>query len=587
MKRLSQHGGWDASLEASVREKLDLRFSEMFEGLAFAQACQRSDGSVYGTTGQCRKGTPITLSPEEGMPALYKKAVAAGLKGSEVKAIADGVREKFGVKQIKKGAELAAVFEEVKKRLGEEVKPDFTPAPAPAPTPKPASAKPSPAPTSAPKPKSEKVSETEKTPSTPSSKVPSKISDERVKAVFNRALDREAQLKEQAAELSKQGKDWRDPEVKALTAKIGKASQAALLMRQAYYAQDRDAFLKATGEKKKLTDESDRLTRRATQMAEKDGFNAFNTPKDHPSKPLAERAIDLRIKANDLPRDRVNAAYFGEPVKLSKAPSDGGGKVDAAVPTRVPRGGADKDLKDFLDGAVPVMAFNEKGFAKFVKEGEAKNGFEAGTGGIKKGKSGYLEGRRSGEEAVMGISKLAPPKERPVYAALEHPDRARSLQGGPNQMAQYGGVQVVFNNSVKDRATFTIGDSLDAARPRGIMASPVRDPANPTSPRTQVQDIQYNGGLNSQRMSMTTSMDNGIRLPSAYVEAQIHGGLRTSDIKEVRYYRGHDIPPAARKALEKQGVRIVELPPQMDDLKLERTDPNYRNIEAISPFYNK
>jgi hypothetical protein len=88
-------------------------------------------------------------------------------------------------------------------------------------------------------------------------------------------------------------------------------------------------------------------------------------------------------------------------------------------------------------------------------------------------------------------------------------------------------------------------------------------------------------------MSMTTSMDNGIRLPSAYVEAQIHGGLRASDIKEVRYYRGHDIPPATRKALEKQGVRIVELPPQMDDLKLERTDPNYRNIEAISPFYNK
>jgi hypothetical protein len=578
MKRLSQHGGWDASLESSVREKLDLRFSEMFEGLAFAQACQRSDGSVYGTTGQCRKGTPITLSPEEGMPALYKKAVAAGLKGSEVKAIADGVRERFGVKQIKKGPELVATFEEIKKRLGEEVKPDFISNPTPAP--KAASVKPKkeePAP--APKAAAPKAQD--------SGKRPTKISDEKVKEVFNRALDREAQLKEQAAELSKQGKDWKDPEVKALTAKIGKANQAALLMRQAYYAQDRDAFLKATGEKKKLTDESDRLNRRANEMATKDGFNVYNTPKDHPSKALQDRATDLRIKANDLPRDRVNAAYFGEPVKLSKAPSDGGGKVDAAVPTRVPRGGADKDLKDFLDGAVPVMAFNEKGFAKFVKEGEAKNGFEAGTGGIKKGKSGYLEGRRSGEEAVMGISKLASPKERPVYAALEHPDRARSLQGGPNQMAQYGGVQVVFNNSVKDRATFTIGDSLDAARPRGIMASPVRDPANPSSPRTQVQDIQYNGGLNSQRMSMTTSMDNGIRLPSAYVEAQIHGGLRTSDIKEVRYYRGHDIPPAARKALEKQGVRIVELPPQMDDLKLERTDPNYRNIEAISPYYNK
>jgi len=80
-------------------------------------------------------------------------------------------------------------------------------------------------------------------------------------------------------------------------------------------------------------------------------------------------------------------------------------------------------------------------------------------------------------------------------------------------------------------------------------------------------------------------MDGGMRLPTAYVEAQIHGGLRTSDIKEVRYYRGHDIPTATRRALEKQGVRIVELPPQMNDLKIERTDPNYRDIEAISRYY--
>ncbi len=152
-------------------------------------------------------------------------------------------------------------------------------------------------------------------------------------------------------------------------------------------------------------------------------------------------------------------------------------------------------------------------------------------------------------------------------------------------MAQYGGVQVILKNEVKDRSTFTIGDSLDAASPRGIKASPVRDPSNPTSQLTEVRDVNYNGGTNGIRMSMTTSMDRGIRLPNAYVETQIHGGLRTSDIKEVRYYRGHDIPPATRKALEKQGVRIVELPPQMDDLKIERTDPRYRDIEAISPFY--
>ena len=504
--------------------------------------CQRPDGTFYGTGGQCRKGAQV--GPKE-IAALKKAAKGGDEKAQKALDKVEGKDSKPVAKEEspKKAAPKAAA------------------------------------------PKAEKKKEEVSAPAQDSGKRPTKISDEKVKEVFNRALDREAKLKEQAAELSKQGKDWKDPEVKAITAKIGKAHETALRMRQAYHAQDRDAFIKALGERKKLTDESDRLTRKANEMVAKDGINAFSIPKDHPSRALKDRALDLRIKANDLPRDRINAAYFGEPAKPTKAPSDGGGKVDSAVPTRVPRGGADKDLKDFLDGAEPVMAFNPKGFAKFVKEGEAKNGFEAGTGGIKKGKSGYLEGRRSGEEAVMGISKLEAPEKRPVYAALEHPDRARSLQGGPNQMAQYGGVQVVFNNSVKDRSTFTVGDSLDAARPRGIMASPVRDPANPSSPRTQVKDIQYNGGTIGQRMNMTTSMDGGMRLPSAYVEAQIHGGLRTSDIKEVRYYRGHDIPTATRRALEKQGVRIVELPPQMNDLKLERTDPNYKDIEAISRYY--
>jgi len=581
MKRLTQHGNWDASLEAKAREVLALRYSESGDSLEFGQACQRPDGSVYGTSGQCRKGKPITLSPEEGMPVLYKKAVAAGLKGAEVKAIADEVREKFGIKQIKKGPELQAVFAEVKKRLGEDVET--------APAPKASSVKPTPTP--APKPQSEKPASTPAPKESiksesPASAKTSRVSDERLKETFNRAVANEKRLEERKKELQAQGKKWDDPEYRTLNAKVGKAHAAVELTRQAYHATDRDAFLKAAGEQKKLRDQSQKLEDEARKMVEKDGLNPFNPPANHPSKALQDRAQKLRLQANDEPRDRAHAAFYGEPSKISKAPSDGGGKVDAAVPTRVPRGGADKDLKDFLDGAEPVMAFNPKGFAKFVKEGEAKNGFEAGTGGVKKGKSRYLEGRRSGEEAVMGISKLEAPEKRPVYAALEHPDRSRSLQGGSGeQMSQYGGVQVIFNNSVKDRSTFTIGDSLDTARPRGIMASPVRDPANPTSSRTTIQELNYGGGKSSGGMKLSTSMDEGRRAPVAYVEAQIHGGLRTSDIKEVRYYKGHDIPPAARKALEKQGVRIVELPPQMADLRVDRDHPGYSDIQTVQQFW--
>lgn len=65
MKRLTQHGGWDASLEAKAREVLTLRYSELSDSLEFGQACQRPDGSVYGTSGQCRKGKPIELKEEK------------------------------------------------------------------------------------------------------------------------------------------------------------------------------------------------------------------------------------------------------------------------------------------------------------------------------------------------------------------------------------------------------------------------------------------------------------------------------------------------------------------------------------------
>lgn len=556
-------------------------FSESaLEILDFA-ACQLPSGKVYGIAEgkQCRKGTPVTLDRSKGFTDVVKSAMGMGMKSAEIKEIADAVREKYGIKVIKGGPQKDEAINEIEKRLNERM--------GVAPAPKAASEKPkkeTPAP--APKVASEKPKTESIRSESPESAKTSKISDERVKATFDRAVANEMKLIEKQKELQAQGKKWDDPEYRALSAKVGKAHETVELTRQAYHAVDRDAFLKAAGEQKKMRDAASRLETKARGLVEKDGLSPFNMPDGHPAKKLQEEAGRIRIAANDAPRDRMYAAFYGEPSKISKAPSDGGGKVDAAVPTRVPRGGADKDLKDFLDGAQPVMAFNPKGFAKFVKEGEAKNGFEAGTGGVKKGKSGYLDGRRSGEEKVMGISKVTDAKGRPVYAALEHPDRARSLQGGSgNQMAQYGGVQVVFNNNVKDRATFTIGDSLDTAAPRGIMASPVRDPANPTSPTTTVKDLNYGGGLRSQGMTYSTTYDNGIRLPVPYVEAQIHGGLRSSDIKEVRYYKGHDIPPATRKALEKQGVRIVELPPQIADLRVEREHPGYSDIQTVQQFW--
>jgi hypothetical protein len=120
MTSLPQHGGFDEDLLSQVKDALILEFTEgEHDSLEFAQLCQRADGSIYGTQGQCRKGSPISVKPGEGMPDIARKAKARGLKQKDVKSVADAVREKYGAKIVKKGAPL----ESAARRLGERLKP--------------------------------------------------------------------------------------------------------------------------------------------------------------------------------------------------------------------------------------------------------------------------------------------------------------------------------------------------------------------------------------------------------------------------------------------------------------------------------
>lgn len=87
---------------------MDFRENEVFD---FAR-CQRPDGSTYGTAGVCRKGKPISATK---VAELVQKAKAMGYNDKDIKAVADKVREKYGVK-ILKGDALASAA----RRLGEE-----------------------------------------------------------------------------------------------------------------------------------------------------------------------------------------------------------------------------------------------------------------------------------------------------------------------------------------------------------------------------------------------------------------------------------------------------------------------------------
>lgn len=521
---------------------------QQVESMFDFKRCVRSDGSAYGTDGTCRKGkrrdkdpepakgrtTP--QSPSRKQPKSKPKAQKTTTKSSGMRITAK--IKAMSVKDLKKVLEDPRATEKQRALIQSIIESKQK---SPRPRKQPKVAKPA-------SPEVPKVAQKPTPPQRgpepkPSSESKSKVTDEQLKRSFDKAL----------ANYERTKGSWKDRKAEA------RALEAISTIRMAYHAVNRDEFLRASAELARNRRLSERLTEQGR---------------------IKESSkVD---QENEKVRKRVNAAYFGEPSKPRPLQSDGGGKVHSSVPSAVPRGGADRKLKDFLEGSEVVMAFHGDGFSKFVQQGVAKNGFEAGTGGLKKGKAGggsyYLDERRKGEKYVLGIPKEAAPQERPVYAALEHPDRSRSLQGGNGLMAQYGGIQVVLNSSVKDRSTFTIGDSLDHSNSHGIMASPVRDPANPVSYGKKAK-VEYGDNPDSKSITIQASDERYPATPP-YVEAQIHGGLRASDIKEVRYYRGHEIDPATRSLLEKQGVRIVELPPRQEDLRIEDDHPGFRDISA-------
>ena len=145
MTKLPQHGGFDPALEASMREELLAEFSEgearaarirqqsrdvaaymmdaeedfgeVMDAFDFG-ACQRPDGSVYGTSGQCRKGTPISVKPGEKMPDIVKKALGRGVKHKDIREVADEVRQKHGIRQIKGDEALKSVARRLDVRRG-------------------------------------------------------------------------------------------------------------------------------------------------------------------------------------------------------------------------------------------------------------------------------------------------------------------------------------------------------------------------------------------------------------------------------------------------------------------------------------
>ena len=177
---------------------------------------------------------------------------------------------------------------------------------------------------------------------------------------------------------------------------------------------------------------------------------------------------------------------------------------------------AAKSLK--ANGQVAV-AVHTAALDSVIADGGLKNQYQSGES------SGMYspQKRKMYEAAYLGIPMDTVPKDRPIYGYVFDPTMSdkpsvvqdslaglrndyRSFTLGNDGVSQYGNIRLVLDSKVKERTTFSGGDSLDS----------------------RVLSVPLVGNLTERDYAAAS-----LYSPSSYYEAQIHRGVKLSDVVSV------------------------------------------------------
>jgi hypothetical protein len=164
------------------------------------------------------------------------------------------------------------------------------------------------------------------------------------------------------------------------------------------------------------------------------------------------------------------------------------------------------------------VQLSDSSFKMIVRDGRWKTVHEVRRRGVGGGRGSYYTHRIDYERGVMGVPENVPLEEHPVYGYFS--DNA----GGMNTPRHYGNIDVVLRPEVKGRTTITAGDTLD----EGLTPVPVLDAL--TRARTPEQLYHSSGGGLMYNAQNATPL---VRGPN-YWEAQIHGGVKLTDVLSIR-----------------------------------------------------
>jgi hypothetical protein len=205
------------------------------------------------------------------------------------------------------------------------------------------------------------------------------------------------------------------------------------------------------------------------------------------------------------------------------------------------REGVDKILREKVDDADIFLRAPDGVLEKILDDGRIKSQFEVG------GSQGILDIdlRRDMEDWVIGVPGTLSDSQRPVYGYLAQGDPIKNHGGEVG----YGRVVFKARKGVRNRTTFTSGDSLDDEEMKAIM---------------RLNDT-FADGVNPDKVNMRALLDKNKLLQESvkgdYWEAQIHGGLSLADVEEVFIPHNHKQLSVVKKKAKDLGLRVTTYKP--------------------------
>jgi hypothetical protein len=194
-----------------------------------------------------------------------------------------------------------------------------------------------------------------------------------------------------------------------------------------------------------------------------------------------------------------------------------------------------KELKEAATAPL-AMRIDRTSLQKVIKDGRFKSLSEVDTnfGGSRNIVEGYRQNRIRLENGTWGIPKDV---QQPLYGYMDRQITIPRTTGNTLQdpsVSYYGEIQIILKDNVKNRTTITLGDSLNTNR----------------TPVEITQAVE--GNLSNAQVS--SAVDIGAY---DYYEAQIHGGVSITDIKEIKL-NGKTLSVAEKQALLENGIIISE-----------------------------